>query len=423
MDSIAQHKGYKFRIYPTKDQETLLGKMFGCNRFVWNHFLNKQQESYLKNKESTEETRLKGYLSYYENCENLTKLKKESETSFLKETNSQSLQSTLKELDNSYKRFFNKTSGFPNFKKKSNKQSFKVPQNIKIKDNKFLIIPKFLEGIEMVYHRPIPKEGKILYVTISKTPSGKYFASFCVEEPIKESIKKPNKTVGIDLGITTFATLSDGTKIKNPRNYKKLENQLKKQQQNLSRKQKGSRNREKQRVRVARIHEKISKKRTDFLHKTSKKIIDENQIICLETLNVDGMLKNHKLAKHIQDSGWRTFINQLEYKGLWHGRTIIKINRWFPSSKVCFGCGFKKDDLSLETREWVCQGCGATVDRDLNASKNILRQGINIMIDSNKNSLGTNENRCGGVVRLGETLADSDEASKVPEKEAHSFIL
>lgn len=357
-------KSFKFQLLPTKEQQVLLAKHFGSKRFVWNYFLNRRKEEYLNNKST---------LNYYDCAAELVELKKSEETQWLKEVNSQSLQHSLKDLDGAYNKFFRKESQFPNFKSKWDKQSFRVPQFNKIENDK-LYFPKFKEGIKINTHREF---GEIKFVTISKTPTGKYFASLTceVEEPYK--LKPISKSIGVDLGVKDFAVCSDGMRFSNPKHYHKLENKLKYNQRQLSKKVKGSNSRVKQRKQVALIHEKITDSRKDFLHKLSHKLIHENQVICIEDLNVKGMMSNHKLAKSIQNCGWGEFVRQLNYKAEWNGREIVKIDRFFPSSKTCNNCGWINESLTLKDREWECSSCGTKVDRDLNASLNILQQGLN----------------------------------------------
>lgn len=365
MNSI--NKAFKFRIYPTKEQEVKIAKHFGCCRYIWNYFLHERQEYYMKNKEIIEAKRIKGSLNYYDNAKELTKLK--SELEWLKECNSQSLQATLKDLEGSYRNFFRKTHKFPKYKNKYNpKQSYKVPQYIQIKDNK-VQIPKFTEGIKTVFHREI--EGKILSACISKKASGKYYISISCE-CLRPKSKKQNKVIGIDLGIKSFVVTSEGIKYKNPKYYINAQNRLKYIQRKYS-KHKSKRTKHK----LALIHEKITNQRHDFLHKMSKELIDKNQAIILEDLNVKGMLQNHKLAKCISDSSWSTFVNCLQYKANWYDREIIKIDRFFPSSKTCFVCGNINESLTLKDREWSCTKCNTKLDRDINASLNILKQGLN----------------------------------------------
>lgn len=412
-----QNKTYQFRIYPNAEQQQLFSKMFGCSRFVWNYFLNKEKQHFLNNQEKTEEERTKNYLSYYDNARSLTLLKQEPETKFLKDANSQSLQITLKNLEIAYKRFFKKQSGFPNFKKKLGKQSISVPQSLSIEKG-MLHIPKFKTGIKIKQHRQI--KGRITTSTITKTPTNKYYVSISVEENILHLPKAVN-AVGVDLGIKSFAFLSNGQEIANPKHLAKQSKQLKRQQQHLSRKQKGSNSRSKQKLKLAKIHEKVTNLRKDFQHKLSSKIVHENQVICIEDLSVKNMLKNHNLSKAIQDSSWSSFVGLLEYKCKWYGRTLIKVDRFFPSSKTCSDCGWINQNLKLKDREWSCKGCGVINQRDWNASKNILKQGLNLV-----SSFGTNDYRHGENVKPSECLEVSDEVLKVPGLsilEAHSLVL
>lgn len=413
-----QNKTYQFRIYPNTEQQHLFAKMFGCSRFVWNYFLNKEKEHFLKNKEKIEEERVKNYLSYYDNAKTLTLLKQEPETKFLKDANSQSLQTILKNLDIAYKRFFKKQGGFPNFKKKVGKQSICIPQNLSIK-NGMLDIPKFKTGIKIKQHRVI--KGRITTSTITKTPTNKYYVSVSVEENIPY-LKKINNAIGLDLGIKSFAFLSNGQEILNPKYLVKHSNQLKKQQRYLSRKRKGSNRRNKQKLKVAKIHERITNLRKDFQHKLSSKLVHENQVICIEDLSIKNMLKNHKLAKAIQDSSWSSFVNLLEYKCKWYGRTLIKVDRFFPSSKTCSDCGHINQNLKLKDREWICKGCGVVHQRDWNAAKNILKQGLNLV----DRSFGTNDYEHGGNVKPSANLEISNEVFKVlglKSLETHRLVL
>jgi putative transposase len=364
------HKSYKYRIYPTKEQEEILLKHFGCVRFIYNRFLKERQEEYLNNGNS---------LNYYDSTKSLTKLK--NELIWLKEVNSQSLQSALKHLDIAYNRFFRKIAKFPRFKKKFDKQSFHIPQFINIKNGK-LSIPKFKKGIEIVIHREM--KGKILNGTISKTATGKYYVSILCEVQ-HEELEKTNSSVGIDTGIKDLAILSDGKKYENIKSLKTSLKKLKYEQRQLSKKVKGSGQRNKQRIKLALIHEKVANKRKDHLHKVSTDIIKNHDVICVETLAVKNMIKNHKLAQALSDVSLGMFYNMLEYKASWNSKSIVKIDKFFPSSKMCSNCHWIKEDLTLKDRIWTCMCCGTTHDRDINASKNILLQGLNDL-----SGLGTN---------------------------------
>jgi len=311
-------------------------------------------------------------LNYNNCCLNLTKLKKEKDVEWLNEVSAQMLQQSLKNLESAYGNFFRKKSKFPKFKKKSNTQSFRVPQAIKVEESK-IQIPKFKEGIEINLHRPLI--GDIKSATFSKTSTNKYFVSILCEVP-KKSKPKTSKQIGIDLGITDFIVLSDGTKIKNPNFNRKSKKKLSKAQQHLSRKTKGSNRYIKQRIKVAKINEKITNSRKDFQHKLSTKIVSEYDLISLEDLAVKNMIRNHKLAYSIQDSGWSSFVSMLEYKALWYGKEVIKVDRFYPSSKTCSSCDYIIDKLPLSVRQWKCPKCNELHDRDINAAKNILRQGL-----------------------------------------------
>ena len=356
---------YRFELQPTQDQKELLDKHFGCIRFIYNHFLNERKEQYQADKRSD---------NYYRQAATLTELKKKEETVWLKEVNSQSLQFALRCLDTAYVNFFRGNARFPQFKSKKKRNSFTVPQFGKLQDGKFYA-PKFKEGIKVNVHREV--RGKIGKCTLSKTPTGKYFVSILSEEQYQPK-EKTDAVCGIDLGLKDFAITSEGIKFKNNKYTKQYERKLKRAQQHLSRKTKGSNSFEKQRRKVALIYEKITNSRMDNLHKASHQLISEYDIIALEDLNIKGMVKNHKLAKHISDASWGTFVKLLEYKAGWNDKQVIKINRFYPSSKTCCECGWINQGLILSTREWTCKSCGVLHDRDINAAKNILKEGLKI---------------------------------------------
>ena len=366
-------KSFKFRIYPNKDQEILLAKHFGANRFVFNYYLNKRKESYLGEDKKS--------LNYYDNANDLTQLKKDENYIWLKEINSQTLQSSIRNLDTAYNKFFRKQTKFPRFKSKYDRQSFKIPQNVLIKDNK-LNIPKFKEGIKINLHQEI--EGKIMFATISKSTTDKYYVSITCQINHKP-FGKTGSEIGIDTGIKDLAILSDGTTYENIKTLKNNLKKLKYEQRQLSKKVKGSSSRNKQRKTLAIIHEKITNVRKDYLHKISTEIIKNHDVICVEDLAIKNMMKNHKLAQAFADVSLGTFYSMLEYKAKWNDKQYIKIDRFFPSSKMCFKCGWIKQDLTLKDREWTCFSCGEKHDRDFNAAKNILKQGLKIL-----SGLGTN---------------------------------
>lgn len=349
------YKAFKYRLYPNNSQKELIHKHCGSVRFLYNLALETKMTAYLGNKVN---------LSRYDLQKQLVELKKE--LPWLKETNSQSLQSALINLDEAYNRFF-KGAGFPKFKSKhKGKQSFSIPQNVKI-ENGLLVIPKFKEGIKMSLHRPT--KGTIKSATISVTPTGKYFVSILcdtnTEIPTKAPIKE-NTTIGIDLGIKDFAITSNGEVFENPKFLRKAQSKLKYVQRKYS-KYKGKRTKKK----LAKLHENVVNKRKDFLHKVSTQLIRENQTIAIETLAVKNMVKNHNLAQSISDASWSTFVTMLEYKADWYGKNILRIGRFAPSSKTCSNCGSINKELQLKDREWTCCSCSTVLDRDVNAAVNI----------------------------------------------------
>ena len=362
-------KSFKFRIYPNKEQEVLMAKHFGACRFVFNHYLNKRKETYLEDKKS---------LNYYDNANDLTQLKKDENFNWLKEINSQSLQSSLRNLDSSYMRFFRKQTKFPRFKSKYDRQSFKIPQSVSLKENQ-LIIPKFKDGIKINLHTEI--NGEILFATISKSTTGKYYVSLTCEVQ-HQPYEKTNSKVGIDTGIKDLAILSDGTTYENIKTLKNNLKKLKYNQRQLSKKVKGSSSRTKQKQKLAVLHEKITNVREDYLHKVSTEIVKNHDIISVEDLAVKNIMKNHKLAQAMSDVSLGSFYSMLEYKCEWNNRQFVKIDRFFPSSKTCSKCGWINQDLTLNIREWTCPSCNEKHDRDFNASKNILKQGLKILSGS-----------------------------------------
>lgn len=360
-------KAYKFRLYPNKEQEIYFSKCFGSVRFIYNKMLNDKIEYYKKNNKML----------------NNTPAQYKKEYIWLKEVDSLALANAQMNLDKAYKNFFrDKSVGFPKFKsKKNNKFTYTTnnqKNNIRIIDNKYIHLPKLKTLVRIKQHRQIPKDGKIKSVTISKNPSGKYYISILVEQEINE-LPKNKFAIGIDLGLTDFAITSDGVKYSNPKWLRKQENKIKKLQRELSRKKKGSKNRTKDRIKLAKAYEKITNQRKDFLHKLSSELINENQVICLEDLQVKNMLQNHKLAKAISEVSWYEFRRQLEYKAKWYGRTISFVDKWYPSSQICSNCGNNTGKKTLDIREFDCPYCGRHHDRDINASINILHEGLRIL--------------------------------------------
>lgn len=365
-------KAFHYRLYPDQEQQSLLNKHFGCARFVYNWALETKNKAYVEQKNSVPCTKL---------ITQLPELKKENE--WLKEVNSQALQMSIRNLDNAFTNFFrrvkngSKQAGFPKFKSRKNRQSFQCPQKVKVdfENNRISLLK--VPNIKAVFSRKF--EGKIKTVTVSATKAGRYFASILVDDgkDLPKKCKIDEKTsVGIDLGISDFAILSTGEKIKNHRFNEKTRNKIAKLQRKMAKQKlmnggQHTKNREKTRVKLNRAYEAISNQRDDFLHKVSSKIVRENQTICIEDLNVSGMMKNHCLAGSIASVSWSRFVSFLQYKCDWYGKNLIKIGRFEPSTKMCSSCGCYNGSLTLKDRKWTCTDCGIEHDRDINASKNI----------------------------------------------------
>ena len=382
-----RHYAIKVRIYPTNEQKNILAQHFGCSRWWWNYALSHCIDTYKATGKGVKQASLNAMLP---------KLKKASETKWLKECYSQVFQATTLNLVTAYKNFFNGRAKFPRFKSKKNKQSIQYPQKVKVVDGNLKFPGKV--GVIKTKFDKRQIEGEIKTVTISMTPSGRYFASILTQlEGDNPKLGHDGKVAGVDLGIKDFAIVNDGnktSKFANPRHLKKHEFNLARKQKKLSRKQKGSNTRNKARKIVARVHERISNIRVDYLHKLSRKLVNDNQVIVVENLNTKGMVRNHNLAKAISDAGWGMFVNFLSYKLENVGKVLVEIDRWFPSSKTCSSCLYQVSEMPLDVRMWECPNCGAKHDRDENAAKNIRAEGIRILQSS-----GTGDSANGGDVR------------------------
>lgn len=368
-----RQKAYKFRLYPNEEQKQLFAKTFGCSRAIWNMMLADK----IKHYEDTKETLHNTPAQY------------KKEFPWLKEVDSLALANVQLNLQKAYKHFFQSGFGFPKFKKKSHRQSYKT-NNINnnssiVLENGHVKLPK-VGWVRVKAHRQV--EGIIKSATISMTPTGKYYISILCETEIVP-LSKTNSSVGVDLGISDFVILSTGEKITNPRFLASLSKKLAKEQKRLSRraltarkegrKLSDNKNYQKQRMKVAKIHEKIANQRKDFLNKLSTILIKNHDVICIEDLSSKNLMKNHKLAKAIGDVSWYEFVRMLEYKSSWYGKKVSKISRWYPSSQICSDCGFNTGKKPLHVREWTCTNCGSHHDRDINASINILNEGLRLL--------------------------------------------
>lgn len=376
-------KAFKYRIYPTSEQSVLLAKSFGCARWFYNYALNLTAKIYKQTGKGLSRNEIIKLLS----------LKKEYE--WLSEAPSQVLQQAALNLSSAFLNFFEGRAKYPNFKKKQNRQSIRFPQGCKLKDD-VLVLPKIGKVHCKVSRKP---EGNLKSVTVSVNPSGEYFAS-CLFEDGKDlpQTSAEGKAIGIDVGLTHFAITSEGTKHGNPKYYRQYEQRLARRQKQLSRKVKGSSNRHKARVKVAKVHAKIVRCREDFLHKLSRKLVDENQVIVVENLAVRNMVKNQKIAKSISDAGWGQFCTMLKYAE-WSGKTYIEVDRFYPSSKTCNNCLNPVDSLSLDVLRWQCPKCGESHDRDINAAMNIRDEGLRIL------AVGHTATASGGRVRPSKSTA------------------
>jgi putative transposase len=364
------HKVVQVRLYPSLEQQTQLAQAFGSARWWWNYALNKSIETYEETGKGLSRAALNAFLPT---------LKKAEETVWLADCYSQVLQATTLNLTTAYKNFFEKRAGFPKFKSRHGKQSIQYPQNVKIVDGN-VKLPGNIGVIKAKIHRQI--EGKIKTVTVSKTPSGKYLASILTLVEGENPVISEGKIYGIDLGLKHFAVVTDGEKVSkydNPKHLAKHDLNLKRKQKKLARKQQASKSRNRYRKVVAKVYERVSNSRQDFLHKLSYKLVSDSQAVIVENLHVLGMVRNHKLAKSISDVGWGTFTNFLAYKLERRGGKLVEIDRWFPSSKLCSNCFYQIGEMPLDVREWTCPHCNTHHDRDANAAQNIRAEGIRMI--------------------------------------------
>lgn len=371
VDPAEQVRAYKYRFYPSSEQEELLRRTMGCVRLVYNKALAVRTEGWYQRQQR---------IGYNETSSMLTEWKKQENLSFLNEVSCVSLQQTLRHLGKAFENFWAKRAKYPNFKKKRNGGNAEFTRSaFKWKDGK-LWLAKCSEPLNIVWSRYFPEACNPSTVTVKLEPSGRWYVSFLVDDPTLKSLPPTTKNIGLDAGLTSLATTSDGVKIANPKHFNGKYRQLKAAQKTLSRRQKDSKNREKARRQVARIQAQIKDSRQDFLHKLTTQLVRENQVIAVEDLAVRNMVKNRSLARSISDAGWGELVRQLEYKCQWYGRELVKIDRFFPSSKKCGKCNFVMDKLPLSVREWECPNCRTNHDRDINAANNILAAGLAVTV-------------------------------------------
>lgn len=377
---------FEYRIYPNASQRKMIAQTFGCCRWVYNRALAMRKQAY----ENGEKV-----LHINEYIKQIPTWKKDEKTSWLKNADSMALQQSLRDLDKAYKNFFRNPgkTGFPRFKSKRYRQSYRT-NNILIVDTRHVKLPK-LGLVKAKISRPV--QGRILSATVKIAPSGKYFVTVCCSDVPLNECAPVNTAVGVDVGIKSLLVCSDGQVFDNPKNTKKYEKKLAREQRKLSRKKKGSNNRNKQRIKVARLHEKIANSRNDNMHKATSTLASENQVVCVEDLNVKGMISNHKLAKAVGDAGFGEIMHQLEYKCKLHAGHLQKVDRWFPSSKTCSSCGHIEDEMPLHVRKWECLVCHTEHDRDINAAKNILAEGLRLLLEK-QGSVGHTQTQTAIVV-------------------------
>lgn len=359
-------RAYRFRFYPSPEQELILARTFGCARFAYNHMLRLRSDAWMQRQER---------VGYHETSAALTALKKQPEYAWLNEVSSVPVQQALRHLQTAFTNFFAKRARYPQFKRKDGPQAAEYTTSAFKWDGAALKLAKMDAPLDVRWSRTLPKAAKVTTVTVSRDAAGRYFVSLLCDDAVAPKPTASAK-VGIDLGLTHFAILSTGEKVAAPNTFRKNEAKLAKLQRRLSKKTKGSHRRKKAKLKVARLHARIADSRRDFLHKLSTRLINENQVIAVESLSVSNMQKNRCLSKSISDASWSEFLRQLEYKAAWYGRELIGIDKWFPSSKRCSDCGYTAPKMPLQVRHWTCPECGAIHDRDVNAARNVLAAGL-----------------------------------------------
>ena len=359
-------RAYKFRCYPTPEQEQILARTFGCARFAYNYMLRLRSDAWMQRQES---------IGYHATSAALTALKKTPEHAWLNEVSSVPVQQALRHLQTAFANFFAKRARYPQFKRKDGPQSAEYTTSAFKWDGQSLKLAKMDAPLAIRWSRTIPKAAKVTTVTVSRDAAGRYFVSLLCDDAVAAKPAAQGR-VGIDLGLTHFAILSSGEKVAAPNTFRRNETKLAKLQRRLAKKTRGSNRRKKAKLKVARLHAKIADSRRDFLHKLSTRLINENQVIAVESLSVSNMQKNRCLSKSISDASWSEFLRQLEYKALWYGRELIGIDKWYPSSKRCSECGYTMPKMPLNVRQWTCPECGAIHDRDVNAARNVLAAGL-----------------------------------------------
>src|SRR5712691_11774954 len=392
---MKQKKAYQYRMYPTQEQAHILARTFGCCRYAYNWALRARTDAFFQRGER---------LYYNQLAVMLTELKKQEETAWLTEVSSVPLQQSLRHLDTAFRNFFEGRAEYPTFHKKHGVQSASYASNAFTWDGANLTLAKMDAPLDIHWSRSLPTGCKPTTVTVSKDCANRYFVSILVEEEIKH-LPGVKKQVGLDLGLKSMVITSDGNTYGNPKYFDQDEKKLAQAQRRHTKKQKGGKNRRKAQLKVARIHARIADRRRDYQHKLSTEIIRENQVVCVESLQVKNMVQNHSLAKAISDVGWSEFIRQLEYKAEWYGRALVRIDKWYPSSKRCFDCGHILDSLTLDVRHWICPECGVSHDRDINAARNIL-------------AVGLTASACGEMIRPGAAKANrgASPRSRKPKK-------